>query len=134
MHIKIYNLKKNEKKRLKNFKKKMDVKCKCKKPYIALTHSGRAEHVSMFKVYRYNIRYFECFYCEWKSDKIKEYNTGNPYSFIGKIYCKIFGHSNLEPLIVNEEVVYGCIRCGFIINNIDTHNRLQKIKKLQKIK
>lgn len=107
----------------------MNLKCNCNNTKIYTIPLCRNEKGSLF----YNQSRLRCFNCGWESDIIKEFISGTPYTFSSKMKCKFRGHKNFELILTNDGIKHACKDCGFIINNIDNYNRLQKIKKIKNV-
>lgn len=119
----------------------MMLKCGCKKPVTTIEALGMFESYSFLKGRKfYNIYIIQCVSCYWESDPIRIYSEFPTHL---SLYCKIFGHDEVEPIIKDDFNVFfessnpidihcGCKRCGAILGSFENYNRLQKMKKLMK--
>lgn len=113
----------------------MKTTCNCGNSNIYPLPRFRSVKGNLFKYYSFGVSQYICLHCGWKGDEIKTFVSGSPYTFFGKLSCKLFGHKEFELTsnnVTNYVVVSSCKRCGFIIKNINNYERLQKLKKLKK--
>lgn len=113
----------------------MNTSCKCLKPKIYTKPICRSEFTSALVKCFYSVSKLECFNCGWQSDEIKKFDTGTPYTIFSRMRCKIKGHRGFELILSDEDgIINACVDCGFIVKDINTYQRLQKVKQLTKMK
>lgn len=106
----------------------MKLTCDCNNSHIYTKPICRGTNSRLFRVYTYSESRLSCFMCKWESEPIREYHddVSTPLS---RLMCKVFGHTKFE-LVLKDEIIHSCKRCGFDVKNYDNYIRLKKLKKL----
>lgn len=112
----------------------MKTTCNCKSPVLFMFDLGSRQTDRLFNNYYYSVHWLECFNCKWHSGNANRYDRKSPYTLLGKLLCKIVGHHEFELTVASDRksIVHSCKRCGVVINNMNSYERLQKLKKLKR--